>query len=162
MEEEAEAIEQTEAAPEEAPQEAAPTSEVPHEQPPKPKKPHYGGRKANPDKEDLTEKTECGDCNKTISKHAAKYTHRCPAKKKTEVVVETLQEQPPHSSEPTPPKRAPKAEPAIQRRLLDLDNPIDYNDPHVHHVVSSYMRGIKEQQNIAKRERYRSMLSGRI
>ena len=148
---------------------------------PKPKKPHYGGRKAHPNKEDLTDKTECDDCNKTISKHAKKYTHRCPAKKK-DVVIEAIEERVPapdsgsclRDTEPPKEKAAPKRtreaapltpkEPTQQpqRRLLDLDQPIDHNDVNVHHVVSSYVRSLKEHQNIAKREKYKSMLAGRI
>jgi hypothetical protein len=167
---------------EQEPEEPTPqeTAEVQEEEPPpKPKKPHYGGRKANPDKEDLTDKTECDDCNKTISKHAKKYTHRCPAKKKDasrssrDVVIEAIDEvaQAEPETAPAPkakaaPKRAPKetatAPAAPPRRLLDLDHPIDHNDPNIHHIVNTYVRSIKEHQNIAKRDKYKSMLAGRI
>ena len=175
--------EEIEQEPEEpTPQETAEVQEE-EEPPPKPKKPHYGGRKANPNKEDLTDKTECDDCNKTISKHAKKYTHRCPAKKKDasrssrDVVIEAIEEVAQADSgsclrDPAPspkakatPKRAAKettAPAAPPRHLLDLDHPIDHNDPNIHHIVNTYVRSIKEHQNIAKREKYKSMLAGRI
>ena len=152
----------------------------PEGRPPPPKKTHSGGRKANPTKENLSDKVECGDCSKTISKHAAKYTHKCQAKKKTQVVVEQIEPNEPH---PTPEGRpegqpkgapAPKAKrgavkheppPAVEekpRRLLDLEQPLDHNHPDVHHVVHSYMKSLREQEAVAKRERYRRLLGGRI
>ena len=140
----------------------------PEGRPPPPKKTHSGGRKANPAKENLSDKVECGDCSKTISKHAAKYTHKCQAKKKTQVVVEQIE---PNEPQPAP---APKAKrgavkhdppPAVEekpRRLLDLEQPLDHNHPDVHHVVHSYMKSLREQEAVAKRERYRRLLGGRI
>ena len=92
--------------------------EEPKKPPPKPK----GHRLKDPNTEILTDKTNCEDCNQTISKHTKRYTHRCPAKK-AQVTVEAIQpaqdiEETPASSstDPIPKVRKPPQPP---RRLLD-------------------------------------------
>ena len=118
----------------------------------------------DPNKEVLTEKTNCEDCNQTISKRTKRYTHKCPAKK-AKVTVESIQpdvpeEEPASSShEPAPkPRRAPPQPP---RRLLDLDA-IDHNDPEVHYVVSKYMSSMRETMHQQKVDRYRNLLTGKL
>ena len=73
-----------EAAPEEAePQvaeEASPQIVPPSE--PVVMKKKRGHRLKDPNTDVLTDKTECKDCNKTVSKHTLRYSHRC-AKKTT-------------------------------------------------------------------------------
>ena len=69
--------EATEAKPEEpTPQEPQPKEETSSKPPPKPK----GHRKKDPNTEVMTDKTNCEDCNQTISKHTKRYTHKCPVK----------------------------------------------------------------------------------
>ena len=42
---------------------------------------------------ELTEKTKCKDCNKTMSQHTLNYKHKCPKKKLIiEPIVETKKE----------------------------------------------------------------------
>ena len=73
-------------APEEIPEESikSPLPEVP--EPPKLErqtnevKKQRGGRKPNPDKENLKEKTTCPHCGVVCSIHALRYTHKCPKK----------------------------------------------------------------------------------
>ena len=166
MEEDAPAVTEEpthEEQPETKPEE--PTAPEPQEEkkpPPKPK----GHRLKDPNKEVLTEKTNCDDCNQTISKHTKKYTHKCPAKK-AQVTVEAIHEPtqevvdtPASSShEPAPkPRRAPAQPP---RRLLDLDA-IDHNDPEVHYVVSKYMSSMRETMHQQKVDRYRNLLTGKL
>ena len=67
-------------------QEPQPKEVAPSKPPPKPK----GHRRKDPNAEVLTEKTNCEDCNQTISKRTKKYTHRCPAKK-AQVTVKAFQ-----------------------------------------------------------------------
>ena len=95
--------------------------EEPKKPPPKPK----GHRLKDPNTEILTEKTNCEDCNQTISKRTKRYTHRRPAKK-AQVTVEAIQpvqdiEEVPASSSSDPMPKARKPPPAPPRRLLDLD-----------------------------------------
>ena len=136
MEEDNEAPVATEAV-EEKPVESKPEGPVNKENPPEEKqtpKPK-GHRRKDPNTEVRTEKTNCEDCNQTISKRTKRYTHRCPAKK-AQLTVESIQpveevnETPASSStEPMPKARKQPAQPP--RRLLDLDS-IDHNHPDVH------------------------------
>ena len=142
-------------------QEPQPKEEASSKPPPKPK----GHRRKDPNTEVLTEKTNCEDCNQTISKHTKRYTHKCPAKK-TQVTVESIQpveeanETPASSStEPMPKARKQPAQPP--RRLLDLDS-IDHNHPDVHYVVAKYMSSMRENMRQQKVERYRSLLTGKL
>ena len=93
MEEDAPAVtEETthEEQPETKPEE--PTAPEPQEEKVKPKPPPKpkGHRLKDPNKEVLTEKTNCEDCNQTISKRTKRYTRKCPAKK-AQVTVEAIQ-----------------------------------------------------------------------
>ena len=165
MEEDAPAVTEEpthEEQPETKPEE--PTAPEPQEEKVKPKP--KGHRLKDPNKEVLTEKTNCDDCNQTISKHTKRYTHKCPAKK-AQVTVEAIHEPmqevvdtPASSShEPAPkPRRAPAQPP---RRLLDLDA-IDHNDPEVHYVVSKYMSSMRETMHQQKVDRYRNLLTGKL
>ena len=132
--------------------------------PPKPK----GHRKKDPNTEIMTDKTNCEDCNQTISKHTKRYTHRCPVKK-AQVTVESIQpmeevsdaSQTPASSstEPMPKARKHPAQPPT--RLLDLDS-IDHHHPDVHYVVAKYMSSMRETMRQQKVDRYRCLLNRKI
>ena len=52
-------------------------------------------------REKLTEKVTCEGCNKTITRHAQKYTHKCPA---PEPAVEDIEEAPPPQLSRAPPR----------------------------------------------------------
>ena len=169
MEEGNEAPVATEAV-EEKPVESKPEAPVTKENPPEEKqtpKPK-GHRRKDPNTEVLTEKTNCEDCNQTISKHTKRYTHKCPAKK-AQVTVESIQpiqeevsdasHTPASSStEPMPKARKQPAQPP--RRRLDLDS-IDHNHPDVHYVVAKYMSSMRETMHQQKVDRYRSLFSGK-
>ena len=55
-------------------------------------------------REKLKEKVSCGGCNKTVTRHALKYTHKCPA---PEADVEDLEPPAPQLSR-APLRRAPQ------------------------------------------------------
>ena len=52
-------------------------------------------------REKLKEKVTCEGCNKTVTRHALKYTHKCPA---PEPAVEDLEEAPPPQLSRAPPR----------------------------------------------------------
>ena len=69
--------------------------EVEIKEAPKPKAKAKGHRKPKDGVKamELTEKTKCKDCNKTMSQHTLNYKHKCPKKKLIiEPIVETKKE----------------------------------------------------------------------
>ena len=52
-------------------------------------------------REKLKEKVTCEGCNKTVTRHALKYTHKCPA---PEPAVEDIEEAPPPQLSRAPPR----------------------------------------------------------
>ena len=54
-------------------------------------------------REKLKEKVTCEGCNKTVTRHALKYTHKCPA---PEPAVEDIEEAPPPQLSRAPPRLA--------------------------------------------------------
>ena len=155
--------------------EQEPTAQiVPPTEPVRMKRPHTGGRKKDPTKETFgTERTTCPNCGKSLSKHALKWTHKCPAKKMARIIEETVPVQTApvvtedtqniinkieeHERKVNPPMPEPIT---IARRMLDLDQEIRHDDPNVHRAVNSYIRNLKQRAQTEKRDKYRSMLSG--
>ena len=71
-----------EASPEEViPEEATPQIVPPSE--PVVMKKKRGHRLKDPNTDVLTDKTECKDCNRTLSKHTLRYSHKCVKKLST-------------------------------------------------------------------------------
>ena len=114
-------------------------------------KPRRGGR-ASLNRGPLTEKQECPDCNKLLSKHSLIYnTHKCAAKKK--IVIENIA---------PPPTETVVVPPLATKNYIDLDGDIDYDHQHIHNLVHGYFRHSKDKERAQKQEKFRSMLAGRL
>ena len=127
-----------------------------------------GGR-ASLNRGPLTEKQECPDCNKVLSKHSLIYnTHKCAAKKK--IVIENIEPLPTEtvkSAASKTEKGFPEEEnfmkaPPQPRNYIDLDGDIDYDHQHVHNLVTGFFRHNKDKERAQKQERFRGMLAGRL
>ena len=116
-----------------------------------------GGR-TNLNRGPLTEKEECPDCNKVLSKHSLIYnTHKCAAKTRKNIVVENIQapvEKAHQSAKDTQPK-APK-------NYIDLDGDIGYSHLNVLNNIHGYVSFTRNKEREQKQQRYRSMLAGRL
>ena len=114
-------------------------------------KPRRGGR-ASLNRGPLTEKQECPDCNRLLSKHSLIYnTHKCAAKKK--IVIENIA---------PPPTETVVVPPLATKNYIDLDGDIDYDHQHIHNLVHGYFRHSKDKERAQKQEKFRSMLAGRL
>ena len=141
---------------------------IPPSEPVRMKKPHYGGRKKDPNTVDRYSRTTCPDCNRSLSIHGLKYTHRCPAKKNIPRIIEEELPAAPVITQETKDINSKVAQqfaqkepepPKLPRRIVDLDQDIRHDDPHVHTIVHSYLRNLKAHETNTKREKYRSMLN---
>jgi hypothetical protein len=120
-----------------------------------------GGR-ASMNRGPLTEKQECPDCNKMLSKHSLIYnTHKCAAKSRKQIVIENIAS-PVETSKKT--ASAKEATPQLQQpqNYIDLDGDIDYDHQHVHNLVHGYFRHSKDKDRAYKQEKFRNMLAGRL
>ena len=116
-----------------------------------------GGR-TNLNRGPLTEKEECPDCKKVLSKHSLIYnTHKCAAKTRKNVVVENIQAPVEKAQQP-----AKDTQPKAPKNYIDLDGDIDYSHLNVHNIIHGYVSFTRNKEREQKQQRYRSMLAGRL
>jgi hypothetical protein len=141
------------------------TEQLPTDAEQPPAKPRRGGR-ASLNRGPLTEKQECPDCNKVLSKHSLIYnTHKCTAKKK--IVVQNIEATPTETAPELPIATAKTTaqknhQPPPRNNFIDLDGDIDYDHQDVHNLVHGYFRHSKNKERVYKQEKFRSMLAGRL
>ena len=124
-------------------------------------KPKRGGR-VNLNRGPLTEKEECPDCKKVLSKRSLIYnTHKCAAKARKNIVVENI-EAPLEKAQPPAIKRQQPEEHKAPRNYIDLDCDIDYSHLNVHNIINGYVSFTRNRDREQKQQRYRSMLAGRL
>ena len=112
-----------------------------------------GGRKKASDVPDLKEKVACPDCNKSISLHSLKFTHKkyCKAKQIAVEAVEVEAEQP------------------IQHPYANVLEVAPAGHPEVHYVkydpaqvTLDHLKQLKAQKKQAKQAKYKQLLAGKI
>ena len=112
-----------------------------------------GGRKKASDVPDLKEKVACPDCNKSISLHSLKFTHKkyCKAKQIAVEAVEVEAEQP------------------IQHPYANVLEVTPGGHPEVHYVqydpaqvTLEHLKQLKAQKKQAKQTKYKQLLAGKI
>ena len=118
-----------------------------------PKAKQRGGRKKASDVPDLKEKVACPDCNKSISLHSLKFTHKkyCKAKQIAVEAVEVEAEQP------------------IQHPYANVLEVTPAGHPEVHYVqydpaqvTLEHLKQLKAQKKQAKQTKYKQLLAGKI
>ena len=106
-----------------------------------------GGRKKASDVPDLKEKVACPDCNKTVSLHSLKFTHKkyCKAQK---IEVQPVE----HTHE-----------------LINVLEVTPAGNPEVHYVqydpaqvTMEHIQQLKTQKKQIKQSKYKQMLAGKI
>ena len=112
-----------------------------------------GGRKKASDVPDLKEKVACPDCNKSISLHSLKFTHKkyCKAKQIAVEAVEVEAEQP------------------IQHPYANVLEVTPAGHPELHYVqydpaqvTLEHLKQPKAQKKQAKQTKYKQLLAGKI
>jgi len=131
----------------------------------KPKKGHRPSLNRGP----LTEKEECPDCKKVLSKHSLIYnTHKCAAKARKNIVVENIEDSSTdlnHSSKASPLKdpvgKAPpptkrqhleETQQKLPKNYIDLDGDIGYGHLNVHNIINGYVRFTQNKEKEYKQQ----------
>ena len=166
--------EAVEAIPEEVkPEEVKPEEVIPEEATPQivpPSEPvvmkkKRGHRLKDPNTDVLTNKTACKACNRTLSKHTLRYSHKC-AKKLPKIIEEALPAAPVITEEAKNVNniiadhiRQKEPQP---RRVVDLDSAIRHDDENVKYIVQNYVQSIRQSHHNLKMQKYRNLLTGRL
>ena len=114
--------------------------------------PKRRGGRVNLNRGPLTEKEECPDCKKVLSKHSLIYnTHKCPAKARKSIVIENIEapslgkaaksvldEAPVAKATPTHKQPPQISQPKLPKNYIDLDGDIDYSHLNVHSIIDGF------------------------
>ena len=129
--------------------------------------PKRRGGRVSLNRGDLTEKEECPDCKKVLSKHSLIYnTHKCAAKARKNIVIENI-EAPVAKAAVAPTKQIKQEppqfkQPTLPRNYIDLDGDTDYSHLNAHIIFSGYVSFTRAKEKEFKQQKYRSMLHGRL
>ena len=124
-----------------------------------------GGRKKASDVPDLKEKVACPDCNKSISLHSLKFTHKkyCKAKQIAVEAVEVEAEQPIQHPYANVLEVTPAGHPEVHYVKYDLRSSEAQGfslDPA--QVTLEHLKQLKAQKKQAKQTKYKQLLAGKI
>ena len=115
-------------------------------------KPKKKGHRPSMNRGPLTEKDNCPDCNKLISKHSLIYKkHKCTAKKNNEIIIPDVVEQSPKNV-----INSPKVGKTTNNRINKIAP--QPQPPSVEEVVYNYLKEKKLKEQSDKKNKIREMM----